>query len=153
MKNNEVYETMRKVCWEWEDRKKEMEKAKNEAVEEFGWDSKEYKTARDNLKEFEETFPYTRGQMNAHWAMAEMLRKDENELVMSESCFDCSRAEFVDQLRAYGLTEFVCTNHSTALMDDIHGYVEAGCKIIELCEIKRGDVPWEEVVKGIRFAL
>lgn len=153
MKNNAEWEKMRDYLWERYDKEEQLKKEKEEIIKKYGWDSEQYSEIKDKIEEYRNDFKYTSGQTRAYWAMGKMLDDDSDELIMDESCFDCSRSDFVNQLRTFGLKTFVCTNRSTALMEDIHGYVNAGCKIVGLCEVERSGWNGIEKIPGIRFEL
>ncbi len=44
-------------------------------------------------------------------------------------------ADFIECLKAAGVVEFALANHSTALMDTLHAFVENGCTIKGLCKV------------------
>ena len=97
------------------------------------------------------SYPFTHGQAKALRAIAYC---ELDELEMRDFLWDDEIHDFVDVLRNGGLHTFVLTNKSTALMDNIHGYVNEGCKLVGLCEVEKAD-RWNgtEVLRGIRFEL
>jgi hypothetical protein len=105
-------------------------------------------------------------QSNAFWkayrawaqtnnpAEGHFITDDDSEVVMDDFTWDNERQEFLDALRKAGVRTMIVTNRSTALMEDIHGYVALGCEMLGLCKAKmRGVWSNEEPVIGIRFKL
>ena len=79
------------------------------------------------------------------------------ELEMDEFLWDREVEGFVDTLRKAGLPSFVYTNQSTAVMENIHQFVAAGCTLEGPCTLTKKSNRWgeetEEQVLGLRFRL
>ena len=98
---------------------------------------------------------YSAGALKAFWSWKNSVHFGNNELEVSDFIWDKNVTEFVNTLREAGIKSFVVTNQSTALMQNLHAFVENGCELVELCVFKRGhgyfkDDPAEELY-GIRF--
>ena len=102
-------------------------------------------------------FPFTQGENKACRAWANSIRTRQTEMEMSDFLFDTEVADFIGALRKAGITSFVYTNTSTAIMENIHAFVAEGCKTNNLCTITRQEERWggEETleVQGIRFTV
>ena len=65
--------------------------------------------------------------------------------------------KFLRESKAAGIKTFVYTNQSTAVMENLHQFAAAGCKMEGLCTITRQEDRWGEEepyeVMGIRFSL
>ncbi|MBQ8987214.1 MAG: hypothetical protein IJ100_08290 [Lachnospiraceae bacterium] len=76
---------------------------------------------------------------------------------MDEFLWDKEVEGFVETLRKAGLDSFVFTNQSTAVMENIHQFVAAGCTLEGPCTITKKRDRWgeetTETVLGLRFRL
>lgn len=63
----------------------------------------------------------------------------------------------MDTLRKAGFTEFVYTNQSTAVMENLHQLAAQGCRMEGLCAIIRHETRWGDEepteIMGIRFTI
>lgn len=97
----------------------------------------------------------TRGELKAYHAW--YWRKDKgfmtDELVIDDFCWDHEVKDFINALREAGIGSFIVTDSSTALMENIHGYVREGARMAGLCEVDKRSLRRTERVQGIRFEL
>lgn len=127
---------------------------KEQIVETHGWDSPEMDAWYAEKKHLEETNPVAGGIGKAfrawYWGTTD-------ELEMDEFLWDREVEEFVDTLRKAGFQSFVYTNQSTAVMENIHHFVAAGCTLEGPCTLTKKSNRWgeetEEQVLGLRFRL
>jgi hypothetical protein len=65
--------------------------------------------------------------------------------------------DFINTLREAGITSFVYTNTSTAVMENLHAFAKEGCTMTGLCTITRQETRWGDEepteIQGIRFQL
>ena len=100
-------------------------------------------------------YPYSAGEMKAYWVFKFRRENDADEFEMSDYCWDKEFHDFVETLRKLGITEFTITNHSTALMENIYGFIAEGCTMEGTHTITKKARRWAaedyEQVMGIRF--
>lgn len=150
MKNtkNNYFNSMYKICETFDKMRKEREAAKEKIVETYGWKSEELEAWYEEEKAF--VYPYTNGQMKA--ARAYWFNRDEEEIVWDDTCWDNEFADFIKTFRDAGIKTFVMTSQSTALMKNIHGFINEGCEMEGICTIEEeGIFGKANVIEGIRF--
>ena len=63
--------------------------------------------------------------------------------------------DFIETLRKLGITEFTITNQSTALMENIYGFIAEGCTMVGTHTITKKSLRWGEeeyeTAQGILF--
>ena len=74
--------------------------------------------------------PYSNGEIKAFRTWRDNTEKGEDRFVLDDFLFEIEIAGFVYALREAGVERFYTTNHSTALMDNIHGFLAAGCTLV-----------------------
>ena len=150
MKNdNEVMNALTKKLNDYERECKKFEDEKNAKKEQLDrdafWDW--YKT-HDKPE-----YPLTGGQQKA-WRL--WYWNESEELNFDDFVWDKEAKDFIDTLRAAGFKTFTVTNQSTALMENMHWFVQNGCTLLGLCEVEPSD-EWERkyhgTKMGVRFAL
>ena len=76
---------------------------------------------------------------------------------MSDYLWDREVSDFVETLRKAGIQSFVYSNQSTAVMQNIHQFVAAGCTLKGPCTLIKKSSRWgeegEEQILGLRFRL
>lgn len=146
MKPNAYFDGMYRTGCEWQKRHKEYEEARKQIIETKGWDSPELETLKD------EPCPISQGEGKA--LRAYRFSKGE-ELMLDTFLWDRERADFIEALRKAGLETFVTVDHSTGLMEDIHGFIDLGCTMHGPCKITQQVDRWggeeEEKLLGLRF--
>ncbi len=151
---NAYFAEMKKIGGEWQEAKKEREARGNEIIADFGYDSEEYKAwkTEDDVARF----PYESGASKAFWEWRRSIERKVETFEVSEFLWDKEVADFAATLKLAGIESFIYTNRSTAAMDNILGFVAAGCKLVGPSEVVRKS-KWEdeadETVTGILFEL
>ena len=153
LNRNEYFEEMKRITEEYTKNKRAHEEKKKEIINTFGWDSNELKNwyeEHDKMK-----YPIESGAAKAYRAFQYSLVNGNEEFEMEDFLWDKEVEDFVDTLRKAGISTFIYTNQSTAVMENLHGFEEAGCKMEGLCKIERtverfGTENTEEIL-GIRF--
>lgn len=152
MKNNAYFKRIYEVCHEYSEIKRAHEDKKDEIRDTYGWDSPELNAWYARMNEIEKSFPYTSGTMKAYWAFRNC---ETEELEVSDFCWDKEIEDFIKALRDAGIETFVVTNQSTALMENIHGFIKAGCTMEGACTLEKLSRRWgdekPEYLMGIRF--
>ena len=130
------------------------EARKDSIIEAHGWDSTEMDAWYTEKKHLEETNPLCGGIGKVFRAW---LYSESNELEMSDFLWEREVPEFVETLRKAGIQSFVYTNQSTAVMENIHQFVAAGCTLEGPCTLVKKSNRWgeetEEQVIGLRVRL
>lgn len=150
---NGYFHSMENVAVRAEAQKELIKEQRHSVIEQFGWKAPQL----EMLKQMESSIidPCTKGQWKAFHAWRSTLREDEDAetLVMDDFLWEEEIAGFVLALREAGCDKFYFTNRSTAVMENIHGFIAAGCKMV-------GTVSWEEKdrfhteqVLGLEFEL
>ena len=155
LKTNAHFEEMRRIGRELEEKRRAHEERKQEIRDTYGWDSEEMKAWYDVKNNMES--PFTQGAWKAYRAWAQTIEKEEDEVFMDDFLWEYEIADFIETLRKAGIETFIYTNTSTAVMENIHGFEEEGCKLTGLTKIKRTELrfggDYELEVPGIRFSL
>ena len=154
-KNNTYFENLYKIGCEWEAAREERRARKQTIIDTYGWDSEELKAwyAEDKAA----AFPFAQGTSKAYRAWKTSLQRKEDEVEMNDFLWEREVPDFIEALRQAGIRTFVYTNQSTAVMENLHQFAAAGCKMEGLCTITRQEDRWGEEepyeVMGIRFSL
>ena len=148
MKKNAFFEEMRAAGRAYEEMKAAHKEKKQEIIDTYGWGSEELKAWYDEDKAIE--MPYSQGAWKAYRAW---MASGET-LQMDDFLWDREVEDFSNALKAAGITEFIYTNTSTALMDNIHDLVTLGWKLTGPEVIEKED-RWgdRESLRGLRFSL
>lgn len=129
MKTNEFYQKKLAEDMAWEEKshqiKKQIEEALKAKPEEDNFAKVDalYKEKEAHTK----AYPFTRGEGKAFRAI---YHNKGEELVMDDYNWEGDHLDFVNFLRGCGIDTFLVTNQSTGLMEDIHGYTNAGCVMV-----------------------
>ena len=154
-RENSYFENLKRLGHEYEAARVERQQRKQQIIDTYGWDSEELKAwyAEDAAAKF----PFESGVSKAYRAWASSISRKEDELEMDDFLWDKEVADFVNALRSAGIKTFVYTNQSTAVMENLHQFAAAGCRLEGLCTITRRENRWGEEepyeVQGIRFSL
>lgn len=145
-KENTFFEDMRRIGHTWEEnRKARLEKCR-EFEKTCGYDSEEYRIwLAENP---EEPFPFSRGANKAY----QVWEGSSDELILSD-IWENEVTDFITTIRNAGITEFIYTEHSTALMENIHLFAAEGCTIAGLYKSERKEFWGTTTVFGIRFSI
>ena len=154
-KNNTYFENLKRLGHEYEAARVERQARKQQIIDTLGWESDELKAWYE--EDAAAKFPFEQGACKAYRAWASSISRKEDELEMDDFLWDKEVADFIDTLRQAGITSFVYTNQSTAVMENLHAFAAQGCTMMGLCTITRQETRWgdEEPVEimGIRFSL
>lgn len=126
-----------------------------EAKEKYGCDSEQYKAVLEMVEEVQKEDPYTYGEASAYRAWNNTVEQysDSDVIIMTDYLSEEDIAGFVVTLRNAELEKFYLTNSSTALMENIHGYIAAGCKMTGTVVLERKRWNKVEQVLGLEFTL
>ena len=153
--NNAYFEELKRLGHEFEAARVERKNRKQQIIDTLGWDSDELKAWYEEDKAAR--FPFESGVSKAYRAWAQSLSRKEDEVEMDDFLWEKEVADFIDALRKAGIETFVYTNQSTAVMENLHQFAAAGCRMQGLCTITRQETRWgdEESIEvmGIRFTV
>ena len=151
---NAYFENLRRLGKEHAAMYKAHEAKQGQIAEAHGFDSPEMDAWYAEKKRLEETNPLPGGIGKAYRAW---YWGTTDELEMSDYLWEKEVEDFVDTLRKAGFQSFVYSNSSTAVMENIHQLVAAGCVLEGPCTITKKTERWgaeeEETVLGLRFRL
>ena len=151
---NIFFENLSCLGKEHADRCKAHEAKQDAIIEAHGWDSPELEAWYTEKKRLEKTNPLSGGIGKAFRAW---LYSEGNELEMSDYLWEREVPDFVETLRKAGIQSFVYSNQSTAVMENIHQFVAAGCTLEGPCTLIKKSSRWgeegEEQILGLRFRL
>ena len=154
-RDNAYFENLKRLGHEYEAARAERQARKQQIIDTLGWDSPELKAWYE--EDAATKFPFEQGACKAYRAWASSISRKEDELEMDDFLWDKEVADFISTLRSAGIDTFVYTNQSTAVMENLHQFAAAGCKLEGLCTITRKETRWGEEepyeVQGIRFSL
>ena len=154
-RENAAFEEMMRAGHEWEKAREERRARKQQIIDTYGWDSEELKAWYE--EDAAAKYPFSQGACKAYRAWASSLSRQEDELEMNDFLFENEVADFVDTLRKAGVSSFVYTNQSTAVLQNLHAFAAEGCKMEGLCTITRRETRWGDEepteILGIRFSL
>ena len=139
-RENAFFEEMKRVGHAWDDERRAKLEQRREIEKTYGYCSEEYSNWLAENKDI--PFPFTDGANKAYraWAFSDLL-------------WDREVADFVDTLRKAGITEFVYTGKSTALMENIHQLAAEGCTMTGLYRRIKKEFWGETEIQGIRFSV
>ena len=99
--------------------------------------------------------PISSGAYKAYRAYEYSLEKGNKDFELNDYLWDREVADFIGTLRKAGITEFIYSNESTAVMGNIHGFLTQGCTLEGACSFTRIERRWgdeeEETVRGLRL--
>jgi len=154
-KTNTYFEKLRAEGDAYEEKKRALEDRKKEIIDTCGWDSGELKAWYEENEKL--TYPVPAGACKAYRAWMQSIEHENEELQMDDFLWEREVSDFVDCLRKAGISTFVYTNQSTAVMENLHELTKAGCHMDGLCTIKRWERRFgenkEEEILGIHFTV
>ena len=155
LRENAYFEEMKEIGCAWEEARVERKNRKQQIIDTYGWDSEELRAWYEEDKAA--SFPFPQGASKAYRAWSTSNSRNEDELEMDDFLWNTEVHDFIDTLRRAGISGFVYTNQSTAVMENLHAFAAEGCTLTGLCTITRRETRWgdEETteVMGIRFSL
>ena len=153
--NNTYFDNLYRIGCEYEAARVERQARKQQIIDTLGWDSAELKAWYEEYKAAK--FPFSQGISKAFRAWKTSIQRSEDEVEMDDFLWEQEVNDFIEALRQAGFQTFVYTNQSTAVMENLHQFAAAGCKLDGLCTITRHENRWGEEepyeVQGIRFSL
>lgn len=155
MKDNAFFNSMKDNLRRLEEEERARNELKEKIIKEHGWDSDELREWYE--EEDKRVFPYTRGEMKAFWTWGHNIERDCTTFEMNDFLHkEAEVTDFLNTLRRAGISSFIYTNQSTAVMRNIHQFVHAGCTMNGIAELSRkslwSDEP-DEIIPGIKFSL
>ena len=83
--------------------------------------------------------PITDGKHRAYIAWFNSFRNQSSAFEVDDLPWPRDIHEFVETIRAAGVTEFAVTDRSTGLMEGLHKLAVEGCTMQGLCKVTRHD--------------
>ena len=154
-RENTYFEDLYKISNQYREKCNELKEKHSHAVDEFGWGSKEVAACCEEQEAL--INPVSAGMCKAYQAWSRSVEDGVDELEMREFLWEREVSDFVQTLKNAKVQTFVYTNQSTAVMENLHELVEAGCKMEGLCTIKKTKYRFgrneEEQIPGVRFSI
>ena len=154
-RNNTYFEEMRRIGREFEEKRRAHEERKQEIRDTYGWDSEEMKAWYDVKNNME--CPLTQGAWKAYRAWKNSMESGLNDVEMDDFLWDKEVSDFVETLRRAEIMNFVYTNQSTAMMDNLHDLEKEGCIMEGLCKREKIEKGFGEEriveVRGVHFTV
>ena len=85
----------------------------------------------------------TDGRHRAYIAWFKSIRNQSSTFEVDDLPWPRDIHEFVETLRAAGITEFAVTDRSTGLMEGLHLLAAEGCTMQGLGKVTRSEIRWE----------
>ena len=152
---NTYFEGIEQIKKEYDNRRTAHEAKKKEISEKYGWESEEMDAWYEEKEAMK--FPVSEGENKAYWAWKFTQENRSSEFEVDDFLWDREVKDFVYALRKAGVKSIAFTNHSTALMENLHALAAEGCTIEGLCTVKRLRKDWEgmkeEEYPGIRIRI
>lgn len=152
-RKNAYFETIRQIGHEHEEKRVKRQERKKQIIAAYGWESEELAAWYE--EDSKVTYPIPQGVCKAYRAWMGSISRQEDEVEMEDFLWPGDVQDFVDAFKAAGIKTFVYTNQSTAVMENLHQLVAAGCRMEGLCTITRRENRWGDEepveVQGIRF--
>ena len=152
LKDNYCFNVMKRMGEMYEKMISAHESKKESIIETYGWDSPETHEWYKKYDEMKKNFPFTNGQCKAYRAWCDSI-KWEDIIILNDFLWDEEMDDFIQTLKGSGIKEFVYVNTSTAVMDNIHGFIDGGYDFAGLYMISDKDKYGNDWVKGIRFKM
>lgn len=153
LKDNYCFNVMKKTSEMYEKMISAHENKKESIIETYGWDSQETNEWYEKNDKLKREFPFTGGQCKAYRAWQSSVRYGDEIIILDEFLWDDEVDDFIQTLKEAGIKEFAYMNSSTAVMNNIHGFINSGYDFAGLYEIQNKNKYVDNVVKGIRFKL
>lgn len=153
LKDNYCFNVMKRTSETYEKIISAHESKKESVIETYGWNSPETNEWYEKYDEIKKNFPFNGGQCKAYRAWCSSVRWNHEIFVLDEFLWDDEINDFIQTLKEAGIKEFAYMNNSTAVMNDIHGFINGGYDFAGLYKIQNKNKYTDDVVKGIRFKL
>lgn len=153
LENNAYFQEYASYCHEYDEKKERHKAAARQIWEQYGGDSREYNDWCQKNPSPKNPYHTDRGASIAYSAWLSSLYWKESELDLSEALWEEDVEGFVNALKNAKLESFVFTCSSSFVMNNIHWFVQAECKLESVCSVTRMEHGKERVVQGIRFLL
>lgn len=153
LKNNYCFNIMKKTREMYEKTISAHEDKKESIIEIYGWNSPETNEWYEKYDEIKKSFPFSNGRYKAYCAWCSSVKWGEDIIVLDQYLWDWEMDDFIQTLKEAKIKEFAYMNSSTAVMDNIHGFINGGYDFAGLYEIQNKNKYTDDVVKGIRFKL
>lgn len=153
LKNNYCFNVMKNTNQMYQNLIEAHENKKESIIETYGWDSPETNKWYEKYDEIKKSFPFNGGQRKAFRAWQSSVRYGDEIIILDEFLRDDEVNDFIQTLKEAGIKEFAYMNSSTAVMNNIHGFINSGYDFAGLYEIQNKNKYVDNVVKGIRFKL
>lgn len=144
---NKYFEELNRKAIEFETKRYELRKRKDECIKKEDWEG--HSKCYEEMEKLEKENPLTNGEYKA---LRMVAYSEGEELILSDFLWENEIEDFCKALRNGEVESFICTNSSTALMENIHGILKNGFEFDGLAEIEREVFrDWKETIKGLRF--
>lgn len=91
---------------------------------------------------------------NGEWKALEMVAYSEGkEYVLSNFLYENEVEDFCESLKKSGVESFIFTNHSTALIENIHDFINNGLEFAGVVDVEKKRGRHTDIVKGLRFSV
>lgn len=95
---------------------------------------------------------YTRGQVNILRAYTESKRYGYENLVLTEIAWEQEWPDIIDLLRKANFETFLMADSSSALLETLHTFIEAGFQIIGAKIVTKKDATqWDHPIKALEI--
>ena len=151
---NAYFELMEQVCKVVDDMRGELMARKTELQDAGLWDSEELEEVYKDIEAMK--YPYSDGAIKAYRAWKYGEGEKDGYLVMNDFLWDREVADFMEAVNRAGFKGIIYTNTSTAVMENIHSFVDGGWFIkgavkYEKTENRFGEEE-TELVKGLMLS-
>ncbi len=155
LKDNYCFNVMKRTSEMYEKIISAHESKKESVIEAYGWNSPEVHEWYEKYDEIKKSFPFTNGQCKAYRAWCYSVKWGEDIIVLDQYLWDDEIDDFIQTLKEAEIKEFAYMNSSTAVMNNIHGFINDGYDFAGLYVIQNKNKyrNRDDVVKGIRFKL
>ena len=154
-RENAYFENLEKIGKAYDAEKKASEEKKREIIDTFGYDSEEWEAWKKENSE--KKYPIPAGACKAYRAWMQTIEREEDEVEMNDFLWDKEVEDFIEAFRKAGIESFIYTNQSTAVMENLHDFEKAGCRMEGLTKIKRSERRFgedqETEILGVHFTV
>ena len=145
---NTYFDQLMKVAADYEAWEKDFESRRREIIDNDGWDTPDYQALQDEKENH--PYPISSGACKAYRAWK---YSTTDEVEMNDFLWENEVEQFLEALSLAGISSFIYTNQSTAVMENLHAFVDNGCKVGEFTKRESKDRWHDETILGIRIYL